>query len=139
MRLIVEFQSVLLFYRIRISLRARELATAHELSQQPDMPERVGSSGEGDVTSCMNRPCIPFRFRDPRPCREARASAATNTRGRCAEPITASRGRAVATQCGKLKAQGGVRPEVAVAIAGRVSSNETQTLGLDCDWRLTKR
>jgi hypothetical protein len=34
---------------------------------------------------------------------------------------------------------GSVQREVAVAIAGRESSSETQTLGLVCDWRLTKR
>ena len=32
-----------------------------------------------------------------------------------------------------------VQREVAVAIAGRGSPSETHTLGLDCDWRLTKR
>ena len=32
-----------------------------------------------------------------------------------------------------------VQREVAVAIAGRKSSSETHKLGLDCDWRLTKR
>ncbi len=38
-----------------------------------------------------------------------------------------------------VRETGGVQREVAVAIAGRESSSETQTLGLDCDWRLTKR